>query len=286
MKLSGKALRKNGKLVRPQPEVDFFPELITQSAEKIIEESDPSKPWYMFFSTVLPHTAFKKFAAVQYEFTGCNLHPLLKNYLKHYDDRRKQLCETFHCSFYPAKISTDGFFPGSIQEMDKTFQRLIDSLQRKNVLNNTIIVFLNDNGAPVPQTSEFTHGTNHGSNWPLRQGKGSLFEGSLRTLAFIWSPLLRKRGYTWHDLFHISDWMPTLYDAAGGNMTDLDESITAVNHWKYIRDGRKPEALRSELPLNVDPLVNQSAIIYRDNETGILFKLLVGNVFDNTFTGW
>ena len=54
-------------------------------------------------------------------------------------------------------------------------------------------------------------------NVPLFQVKGTPWEGSSRTVALIWSKALQKRRRVSYQLMHISDWLPTLYAAAGKN---------------------------------------------------------------------
>ena len=52
-------------------------------------------------------------------------------------------------------------------------------------------------------------------NVPLFQVKGTPWEGSSRTVALVWSKALQKRRRVSYQLMHISDWLPTLYSAAG-----------------------------------------------------------------------
>jgi hypothetical protein len=159
---------------------------------------------------------------------------------------------------------------------------MIDALVNKGVVDNTIVAFLADNGAPLPESQVFVHGTNYGSNWPLRLGKGALFEGGVRTPGFIWSPLLRKRGRITHQLFHVTDWLPTLYEAAGGNLADLDTD--GHSHWQSFQAGLS-YGPRKEIPNNIDTNSNQYAMIYED-QYGTLYKVIGGNVFNNRFIGW
>ena len=41
-------------------------------------------------------------------------------------------------------------FAAVIQALDDSFKRITDALVNKGIIDNTIIVFLSDNGAPLP----------------------------------------------------------------------------------------------------------------------------------------
>lgn len=43
----------------------------------------------------------------------------------------------------------------------------------------------------------------------------TLFEGAVRTFGVVWSNLFRNKGAVNKELLHITDWLPTLYEAAG-----------------------------------------------------------------------
>lgn len=60
---------------------------------------------------------------------------------------------------------------GVVATLDKSVGRVVDALKRKNILNNTIIIFMADNGA---QTEGFL--ANHGSNYPLRGVNAILYK--------------------------------------------------------------------------------------------------------------
>jgi len=49
----------------------------------------------------------------------------------------------------------------------------------------------------------------------LLKEKATPWEGGIRTAAFVWSKLLSKKKTLPNPLMHISDWLPTLYQAAG-----------------------------------------------------------------------
>ena len=84
--------------------------------------------------------------------------------------------------------------------------------------------FLTDNGG-----EDLTGG----NNYPLRGWKGSLWEGGIRGVGFVNSPLLEKKRTTTNELMHVTDWFPTLMHLAGADTTGLD--LDGVNQWPTIR---------------------------------------------------
>lgn len=66
------------------------------------------------------------------------------------------------------------------------------------------------------------------------QLKFSLFEGAIRGVACVYSPLIYHSSRISTELFHITDWLPTLYSAAGGNLSDLKQ-LDGIDQWPAIR---------------------------------------------------
>ena len=95
--------------------------------------------------------------------------------------------------------------------LDEGVANLTAALKRKGMYNNTIIAFQSDNGGP-----EGSSGLGN-NNFPLRGGKWTLWEGGLRVLAFVSSPLIPEamRGKVWNGLMHSTDWRPTFAGLAG-----------------------------------------------------------------------
>ena len=101
-------------------------------------------------------------------------------------------------------------FKGMVSAMDDSMKVIMNSLKDRDALRNSIILFSTDNGGAAGGISN-----NVASNWPLRGTKSTLWEGGVRGIAFIWSPLLKKSKRTSMNLMHITDWLPTFYYAAG-----------------------------------------------------------------------
>lgn len=69
-------------------------------------------------------------------------------------------------------------FASMLIALDRGVAKIHNAIKNRDVLNNTLIVFLSDNGGP---TQELTS-----SNAPLRGGKGDLYEGGVR-VPMVWS---------------------------------------------------------------------------------------------------
>lgn len=98
--------------------------------------------------------------------------------------------------------------------------------------------------------------------------KYTLYEGGVRGVAALWSPRLQKAARVSNQLLHVTDWLPTLYSAAGGDLKDLGE-IDGVDHWHVLSEGHGYG--RDKLLLNIDEASKTEGAIYRR------FKLLRGN---------
>ena len=208
--------------------------MINTKAEQLIRNQDLSKPFFLYFATPVPHASSDGYGDAQYTVPRFQLRPSVFSFTEKFPERKRQLA--------------------LIQALDDSFMRITEALVNKGIASNTILVFFGDNGGAIPETGGFVRGANHGVNWPLRNGKGSLFEGGtqfsqpisfwfvacsfriydsnyagVRTPSFIWSPLLKKRGFVTNQLFDVIDWLPTLYEAAGGDLKDLSAVRTVCD---------------------------------------------------------
>lgn len=105
--------------------------------------------------------------------------------------------------------------------MDEGIGNITIALQEKGMLSNTLIVFTTDNGGPTSQKPGYDNVGS--SNWPLRGGKHSIFEGGSRGVAAVWAGdetrLLPQalRGTKATQLMHGADWLPTLCGIVGAS---------------------------------------------------------------------
>ncbi|GAV00257.1 hypothetical protein RvY_11133-2 [Ramazzottius varieornatus] len=240
-----------------------------ERAEQIIKNTDPAKPFYLHFATTLPRKADEYNRGALFNMPQFQLRPAVRTLLNDtWIERKKELAQ--------------------IQSVDDQIGRLTSALKEKGILENTIIIFMSDNGAP--DLSNFDKDAiNHGSNWPLRMGKTNYFEGGIRVPCFIWYPQLKYRGYVSHRLMHMTDWLPTLYEAAGGSQANLAKyDLSGVSHWSNFKRGIDRPGPRREMVNTIEKVGKQYAIIEEDQCSGNYFKLLGGEMFgrDRSFIGW
>src|SRR6185436_6219633 len=83
----------------------------------------------------------------------------------------------------------------------------------------TIVVFVSDNGGYIGKSD----GQQVTDNYPLRSGKGSLYEGGVRVPLAISGPGIRAASVC-HEPVYVADLFPTLLELAGLNQTKAGKS--------------------------------------------------------------
>lgn len=78
--------------------------------------------------------------------------------------------------------SSGGIYGDVIEEIDWSTGQVLDGLRAAGVEQRTLVIFTSDNGPWLPFRS---HG---GSAGPLKEGKGTTWEGGVRTPAIFWWP--------------------------------------------------------------------------------------------------
>lgn len=125
----------------------FLSDALTLEANHEIDKAiDENKPFFLYLSHYAVHAPFnadKRF---------------IENYQKSDKDEKTKSFATL------------------IEGMDKSLGDLMDHLQAKGIADNTLIIFLGDNGSDAPLGDE----KGHFSSSPLRGKKGSEYEGGMR----------------------------------------------------------------------------------------------------------
>ncbi|XP_070561320.1 arylsulfatase J-like [Ptychodera flava] len=218
---------------------DYSTELFTTHAENIIRKHDPDKPLFLYFAHQAVHFSNNNQLEAPYRYTSRFPYIL--------DERRKT-------------------YAGMVSALDESVGNVTRVLKESGLYNNSVIIFSTDNGGPSEKCESF--------NTPLRGTKSTLWEGGVRGDAFIHSKFLEKPKRLCSGMMHITDWLPTLYHIAGGNVSDLHH-LDGFNMWDTIsRDIPSP---RTEILHNIDPIYANAALRVGD------YKVIIGEKTSDWF---
>ncbi len=122
-------------------------------------------------------------------------------------------------------------YAAQVDRMDRCIGRLLDRVRQLGIEENTLVLFLSDNGGDseeidgskpgsLPGEPDSNLGYGRGwanvSNTPFRQHKRFVHEGGISTpLIAYWPAIIRGSGQINHETGHIVDILPTCLEAAG-----------------------------------------------------------------------
>lgn len=187
--------------LRGGKEGEFLTDRLTDEAIRFIESST-EKPFFMYFSHYAVHTPLqgKEEYVKKYEPKGNEL--WTRDVLEHVDGRA-----------YSRKRQSNPVYAANVQSMDESVGRIMETLERLGLAENTIIVFTSDNGGFSTTKGGTTQMPT--SNLPLRFGKGWMYEGGIRVPAIVSYPPKVSAGQKSARPVCGYDFYPTLLSLAG-----------------------------------------------------------------------
>ena len=115
---------------------------------------------------------------------------------------------------------------GMVTAMDKAIGSIVQYLKAISLYDDTIFAFISTNGGDTDQG---------GNNWPLKGGKYSVWNGGLKTPSFISSKVFgSKAGKRSQNLFHVSDWLPTLIEGVDDKRIIDLENTDGLSQWQAL----------------------------------------------------
>jgi len=108
--------------------------------------------------------------------------------------------------------SGHGLFGDVIQEIDWSVGQILDAVRRHGLAENTLVLFTSDNGPWL------SYGDHAGSAAPLREGKGTAWEGGQREPTIAWWPGKVPAGTKCSEPCGTIDLLPTAAALAGADL--------------------------------------------------------------------
>lgn len=225
-----------------QPDFDgkYSSTIFTKRAQKIIENHNPDESLFLYLPYQAAHLPFE--APVD-----------------------------FIAKYPPSKIA-DGhrrIYAAMVTYLDESIGNLTDTLKQEGMWDDTVFVFSTDNGGLGK--------TGGGNNWPLRGMKGNAFEGGIRAVGFVASPLLSDSviGTSTKELMHVSDWFPTLVEGVADVALNANElGLDGVNVWDIIRQGSAGDSNR-EVVFNIDPIAHRPNADSKYDNHSLIFDVAI-----------
>lgn len=132
-----------------------------------------------------------------------------------------------------------GLYGDVIREIDWSTGQLFEALKRGGVEENTLVVFCSDNGPWL------SYGDHAGSAGLLREGKGTSFDGGVRTPTIMWMPGKIPAGTVCETPAMTIDLLPTIARLIGASLPE--RTIDGRDLWALMTDhpqaGEPHEAL-------------------------------------------
>lgn len=190
-------------------------DLLTAEAIRIIEENR-KEPFFLYLAHHAPHFPLDEPDEWMSLYKNLAMHPSRK------------------------------LFAAAVSHLDHGIGKIIDALERTGKRENTLILFLSDNGGQHSWHSDTEYRGKYaqkphsvlGNNYPLRGWKGELYEGGIRVPAIANWPGKLEPGESNFPI-HISDWLPTLCYLIGAEKQVEHLKLDGKNNWPVFTGEQK-----------------------------------------------
>ena len=209
---------------RPVVESGYSTFLLAEEASQLIERHDGSRPFFLYVAFNAPHDPYQAPPEYIAQFS----------HLPYDLETRKQRA--------------------MVKAMDDAIGQVMDALERRGVLDETLVMFLNDNGGE----------SEAGGNSPYRGLKRSYLEGGIRVPAVMRWPSRITAGSASDALMHVADLFPTFAGLAGAD-TGGGLPLDGLDVWETIANGA--ESPREEVVHSLDVIrVGDWKLLEEDGE--------------------
>jgi len=195
--------------------MDFYME----EAARMLDTRDQSKPFFMYFAHQEIHIPLQAPPEPEYAELCADVTAT---------GNRNTLCQM-------------------TARLDRSIGDFVDMLKARDMWENTLLWVTTDNGGMTQWQDDFPASAS--SNFPLRGGKATLFEGGVRGVSFVSGGFLptSAAGRVVNGLLQHVDIPATMAALAGAQIPSAD----GLDVWDVVAHGA--ESPRTEVPVNIDP---------------------------------
>ncbi len=118
---------------------------------------------------------------------------------------KQSMIDEYEKKIQPGMKHRNATYASMVESVDDSVGNIMDTLDRLNIADNTMIVFTSDNGGLKPHATD---------NSPLRAGKGSSYEGGVRVPTIVRGPGFAS-GAECDEPVITPDFYPTMLELAG-----------------------------------------------------------------------
>ena len=202
---------KNIQNLKPGPDGEFLTDRLSKEAAAFIQRgAESEKPFLLYLSFYSVHTPLQapKSLIEKYEKKAAKLG--IADEDGSFDNEGARQVWPNAEGYRKVRIRQDhAIYAAMVESMDSGVGRVLDQLDQSGLRDNTLVVFMSDNGGLSTSEGLPT------SNLPYRGGKGWMYEGGIREpVVFRW-PGVTPPGTSCAAPAVSTDFYPTLLEAAG-----------------------------------------------------------------------
>lgn len=192
-------------------EGEYLTDRLTDEALKVIDQAG-DQPFFLYLAHHAPHSPIQA---------------------------KKEKIARYEKKVTPKLHHQNATLAAMVESLDESVGRVLDRLEQRGLSERTIVIFLSDNGGHIGKYEE-KQVTN---NYPLRSGKGSMFEGGIRIPLIIHAPGFGNAESISAEPVYVADLFETLRELTGVT----DAKVKEGEEKKRLPDGM------SLVPIMRDP---------------------------------
>jgi arylsulfatase A-like enzyme len=188
------------------PEDLYLTEAITREAIQTLDHRNSNKPFFLYLSHYAVHVPYEKD---------------IRFYQKYID---------------AGLTDTEAKYAALVEGMDKSLGDMMNYLEKNGLDKDTYILFTSDNGGLSLKGSR--SGEPHTQNLPLKQGKGSLYEGGIRVPMIAAGPQI-KPGSVSKQYIVSEDYFTTILQMANAFPKTMKQVVDGINFLPVLQGKQK-----------------------------------------------